>query len=173
MNLAGRLSTFCCIYYEKNPKKVPVFFSPFISNLCKSHEIGRKPPTPSVEGAGNFSSSITLTELVRASSDKNTLEDLLGYRISFLNYFRIFSASTFMKKKFKFGENNTLSAINFLKTAKDSRMIRLILTSDNTKGKIFLKNTVEEKPSKLRLGAFLSLFQKVISRQILEIFLLI
>ena len=135
MNLAGRLSTFCCIYYEKNPKKAPVFFSPFVSKLCKSHEIGRKPPTPSVEGAGNFSSSITLFELVRASSNKNTLEDLLGYRISFLNYFRIFSASTFMKKKFPFVESNTLNAINFLKTAKDSKIIRSILTSDNTKTK--------------------------------------
>ena len=58
---------------QKEPTKTPDFFSPFVSDLCKNHEIGKRPPTPSVDNNNDFSNSITLLELVRASADKNYL----------------------------------------------------------------------------------------------------
>ena len=72
----------------------------------------------------------------------------------------IFHASSFMKKKLKFGENNTLSAINFLKTAKDSRMIRLILTSDNTKGKNFFEKYCGRKTVEVETRSFFEFVSK-------------
>ena len=118
MNLAETLLDFSKIYYQKNPQKAPVFFSPFMSEICKNHEVGGRPPPPALDYQSDNSGSVTVLDLVRMPITKSAIEDLLGYRINYLNYFRLFTAITFIGRRVNIGDSNTLNVTNFLKSAK-------------------------------------------------------
>lgn len=135
-NLTDTLSKFCIEYYKALPQKAPVFFSPSMRNLCKNIEIGTNPPPPISEHASETADIIRIKDLVSTPLNKNSIEELLGYRLSFLSYFRLYAATTFIKKSYKL-DNRSLNAHNFLRTAKSSKTIRAFL---NNKTEITKKN---------------------------------
>ena len=79
---------------------------------------------------------IRIIDLAGTLLNKNSIEELLGYRFSFSSYFRLYAATTFIKKSYEL-DKRSLNAHNFLRTAKSSKTIRAFLSN---KPKITQKN---------------------------------